>query len=380
MAEDSDLEKSEAPTAHRLEKAREDGRIPRSREMTSVLMLLTGLAVLWMGGEALTRHLSDMMAQGFRFDHGIISNDHNILSRVVSLGKQTLLALLPIFMGLVIMALAAPTMLGGFMFNPGAIKFDLGKLNPLSGLKRLISSQFVSELFKAILKSVLIGWVTGYYLWYHWPRMLHLVMEPTAIALRDALNLIATCLLMIILSLAPIVVFDVFWQIWSHSKQLRMTRQDIRDEFKEQEGDPYVKRRIRQQQRALSRRRMMSDVPKADVIVTNPTHYAVALRYEDGKMSAPKVIAKGVGEIALRIRELGETHRVPMLEAPPLARALYRHCDIGQSIPTTLYAAVAEVLAWVYQVKRWRREGGLIPQKPKHLSVPAALDFAHEKE
>jgi flagellar biosynthetic protein FlhB len=380
MADDSDLEKSEAPTAHRLEKAREDGQIPRSREMTSVLMLLTGLAVLWMGGEALARQLSAMMAQGFRFDHGIIENDHNILFQVVSLVKQTLLALLPVFLGLVIMALAAPTMLGGFMFNPGSIKLDLSKLNPLSGLKRLFSSQSVSELFKAILKSVLVGWVSGYYLWYHWPRMLHLIMEPPVMALGDALGMVAVCMMLIIMSLVPIVAFDVFWQIWSHTKKLRMTRQDIRDEFKEQEGDPYVKRRIRQQQRAMSRRRMMNDVPKADVIVTNPTHYAVALRYEDGKMSAPKVIAKGAGEIALRIRELGETHRVPMLEAPPLARALFRHCEIGQSIPTTLYAAVAEVLAWVYQVKRWRREGGLIPQKPKHISVPVALDFAHEKE
>lgn len=380
MADDSDLEKSEAPTAHRLEKARDDGQIPRSREMTSVLMLLTGLAVLWMGGEALARQLSAMMAQGFRFDHGIISNDHNILFQVVSLIKQTLLALLPIFIGLVIMALAAPTMLGGFMFNPGSIKFDLTKLNPLPGFKRLFSSQTVSELFKAIVKALLVGWISGYFLWYHWPRMMHLVMEPPVMAMGDALGMVAVCMMMIILSLVPIVVFDVFWQIWSHSKKLRMTRQDIRDEFKEQEGDPHVKQRIRQQQRILSRRRMMSDVPKADVIVTNPTHYAVALRYEDGKMSAPKVIAKGAGDIALRIRELGETHRVPMLEAPPLARALYRHCEIGQAIPTTLYAAVAEVLAWVYQVKRWRREGGLIPQKPKHISVPVALDFAHEKE
>ncbi|WP_213991014.1 flagellar biosynthesis protein FlhB [Sodalis sp. dw_96] len=380
MADDSDLEKSEAPTAHRLEKAREEGQIPRSREMTSVLMLLTGLAVLWMGGEALARQLSAMMAQGFRFDHGIISDDRNILFQVVSLLKQTIWALLPVFIGLVIMALAAPTLLGGIMFNPGSIKFDLTKLNPLPGLKRLFSSQSLSELFKAVLKSLLVGWVTGYYLWYHWPRMLHLVMEPPVTAMGDALELIAVCLLMIILSLTPIVAFDVFWQIWSHNKKLRMSRQDIRDEFKEQEGDPHVKQRIRQQQRALSRRRMMSDVPKADVIVTNPTHYAVALRYEDGKMSAPRVIAKGAGEIALRIRELGENYRIPTLEAPPLARALYRHCDIGQSIPTTLYAAVAEVLAWVYQVKRWRREGGLIPKTPTHLPVPAALDFAHEKE
>ncbi len=159
-----------------------------------------------------------------------------------------------------------------------------------------------------------------------------------------------------------------------------MTRQDIRDEFKDQEGDPHVKGRIRQQQRAAARRRMMADVPKADVIVTNPTHYAVALKYDENKMSAPKVLAKGAGLVALRIREIGNEHRIPMLEAPPLARALWRHAEIGQQIPGQLYAAVAEVLAWVWQLKHWRTAGGLIPKKPQNLPVPEALDFINEKD
>ena len=157
-----------------------------------------------------------------------------------------------------------------------------------------------------------------------------------------------------------------------------MSRQDLRDEMKQQEGDPHVKGRIRQAMRAAARRRMMADVPKADVIVTNPTHYSVALQYNDKKMSAPKVIAKGAGEVALKIRELGKEHRVPILEAPPLARALYRHTEIGQFIPGALYAAVAEVLAWVWQLRRWKREGGLIPKKPHNLSVPADMDIPGE--
>lgn len=380
MAQDSDLEKSEAPTAHRLEKAREDGQIPRSRELTSVLMLLTGLAVLWMGGVPLARQLAAMIAQGMRFDHGIISDDRQILIQIMALVTQTVWALAPVFAGLVLMALAAPSLLGGVMFNPGAVRVDIKRLNPLPGLGRIISAQSLSELFKAVLKALLIGWVTGWFLWHYWPSMLHLVMESPIAALGHALGLIATCMLVIILALIPIVAFDVFWQLWSHVKKLRMTRQEVRDEFKDQEGDPHVKNRIRQQQRAISRRRMMHDVPKADVIITNPTHYAVALQYEDGKMSAPKVVAKGAGDTAMRIRELAEAHRVPLLEAPPLARALYKHTHIGQTIPTALYAAVAEVLAWVYQLKRWRQEGGLIPKKPVHLPVPAALDFAHEKE
>ncbi len=159
-----------------------------------------------------------------------------------------------------------------------------------------------------------------------------------------------------------------------------MSRQDIRDEFKNQEGDPHVKGRIRQQQREAARRRMMADIPKADVIVNNPTHYSVALQYDENKMSAPKVVAKGAGLVALRIREIGNEHRIPMLEAPPLARALYRHAEIGQQIPGQLYAAVAEVLAWVWQLKRWRLAGGLIPKKPENLPVPEALDFLNEKD
>jgi flagellar biosynthetic protein FlhB len=380
MAEDSDLEKSEDPTAHKLEKAREDGQIPRSRELTSVLMLLVGLAILWMGGETMARQLAAMVAQGLRFDHGVISNDRQILYQVEALLKQTLLALLPVFSGLVLTALAAPMLLGGIMFNPGSIKFDLGKVNPLPGLKRVFSSQAVSELFKAVLKALLMGWVTGWFLWNRWPAMMHLVQESPIAALGDALKLIAICALLNIASLTPMVVFDVFWQLWSHVKKLRMTRQEIRDEFKDQEGDPQLKSQIRQRQRAMSRRRMMSDVPSADVIITNPTHYAVALRYEDGKMSAPKVVAKGAGDIALRIREIGDSHRIPQLEAPPLARALYRHSEIGQAIPATLYSAVAEVLAWVYQLKRWRLQGGLITKKPENLPVPAALDFAQENK
>ena len=190
---------------------------------------------------------------------------------------------------------------------------------------------------------------------------------------------LAVIALLVVLGVIPMVGFDVFFQIFSHLKKLRMSRQDIRDEFKQSEGDPHVKGRIRQMQRAAARRRMMADVPKADVIVNNPTHYSVALQYDENKMSAPKVVAKGAGLVALRIREIGAENNVPTLEAPPLARALYRHAEIGQQIPGQLYAAVAEVLAWVWQLKRWRLAGGQRPVQPTHLPVPEALDFINEK-
>ncbi|HGM5489962.1 TPA: flagellar biosynthesis protein FlhB [Serratia fonticola] len=375
MAEDSDQEKTEAPTPHRLEKAREEGQIARSRELTSILMLIAGLSILWVAGGHIAQQLARMLAEGLHFDHNMVSNDKQMLRQFAMLLRQAVWALMPILAGLVLVALAAPMLLGGLAFS---LKFDAKRMDPIAGLKRMFSTQVLAELLKAILKATLVGWVAGLYLWHNWAAMLHLVTQQPQDALKNALQIVIFCGMLIVLGLVPMVAFDVFYQLWSHFKKLKMTKQDIRDEHKQQEGDPHVKGRIRQQQRAISRRRMMSDVPKADVIVTNPTHYAVALQYNDKNMSAPKVLAKGAGEIALRIRELANEHRIPTLEAPPLARALYRHSEIGQHIPATLYAAVAEVLAWVYQLRRWQREGGLIPKKPQRLPVPEALDFAGE--
>jgi flagellar biosynthetic protein FlhB len=199
-------------------------------------------------------------------------------------------------------------------------------------------------------------------------------------AMNDISSLVIGCLLAVILSLIPMVAFDVFYQIYSNLKKLRMSRQEIKDEFKQQEGDPQIKGRVRQMQRAMAQQRMMEDVPQADVVVNNPTHYSVALKYQEGSMGAPKVVAKGTGLIAQRIRELAQENRVPMLEAPPLARALYRHSEIGEAIPTELYNAVAEVLAWVYGLKRWRKGFGERPKTPENLPVPQALDFAQESK
>lgn len=209
--------------------------------------------------------------------------------------QQAVAALMPVLFGLMLVGWCAPMLIGGFLFSPSSIKCDLNRLNPLSGFKRMFSSQVLAELLKGILKAALVGWVCGWFLLHYWSRMLRLVTEPTLDAMGDALHLVGMCGLLVVLGLLPMVGFDVFYQVWSNLSKLRMTKQEIKDEFKEQEGDPHVKGRIRQQQRAAARRRMMSDVPGADVIVTNPTHYAVALQYQENKMSAPKVLAKGAG-------------------------------------------------------------------------------------
>ncbi|NHB87781.1 flagellar biosynthesis protein FlhB [Photorhabdus tasmaniensis] len=378
MAEDSDLEKTEEPTPHKREKARKEGQIARSRELSSILMLTSGLSLLWMSGQSITHELSLMVFEGFNFDHRMVSNDKQMVQQIGRLLRQAVWALLPVFAGLVFVALSAPALLGGLVFSTKSIKFDTKKLNPISGLKRIFSMNALAELFKALLKAGFVGIGAALFLWMNWPAMLRLIAQPPLLALDDAMQMLVFAGYVVVFMLIPMVAFDVVYQIYSHLKKLRMTRQEIKDEFKEQEGDPHVKARIRQQQRAAARQRMMADVPKADVIVTNPTHYAVALKYDDKAMSAPRVLAKGAGIIALRIKEIGTENRIPLLEAPPLARALYRHSEVGGHIPATLYAAVAEVLAWVYQLKRWKREGGLKPKKPENLPVPPALDFAGE--
>jgi len=378
-SEDND-DKTESPTAQRLQKAREEGQIPRSKELTSVLIMLAGVCILWFGGASFGHRLSMVLSSGLRFDHKIISDQNLILGQIIIMLKTALIGMLPLLVGVVIIALVAPVMLGGLVFSTKTLAFKFSKLNPISGIGRLFSAQVGAELVKALMKALLMGGVAGLFLWHHWPDMMRLMSESPLTAMASAMNLAGLCALLVSLSIIPMVGFDVFWQIYSHLKKLRMSRQDIRDEFKQSEGDPHVKGRIRQMQRSAARRRMMADVPKADVIVTNPTHYSVALQYDENKMSAPKVVAKGAGAVALRIRELGTENRVPILEAPPLARALYRHAEIGQQIPGQLYAAVAEVLAWVWQLKRWRLSGGQRPVKPENLPVPEALDFLKEKD
>jgi len=373
VSEESD-DKTEAPTPHRLEKAREDGQIPRSRELTSLLILVVGVCIIWLGGESLARKLAGMLSSGLRFDHSMVNDPNLILGQIIILIKGAMLALLPLIVGVVLVAIISPIMLGGLVFSGKSLQPKFSKLNPFPGIAKMFSAQTGAELVKAILKSTLMGSAAGFYLWHNWPEMMRLISESPLSAMSNAMNLIGLCSLLVVLSIIPMVGFDVIFQIYTHIKKLRMSRQDIRDEYKQMEGDPHVKGRIRQMQRAAARRRMMEDVPKADVIVTNPTHY------DENKMSAPKVVAKGAGLIALRIREVATENRVPILEAPPLARALYRHAEIGQQIPGQLYAAVAEVLAWVWQLKRWRLAGGQRPVKPENLPVPDALDFLNEKD
>jgi flagellar biosynthetic protein FlhB len=373
MAEESDLEKTEAASPRRLEKAREEGQVPRSRELSTFLVLATGVAVLWGGGKYIYGTLDGIMRHALGFDPEASRDTAVMLTGAVESSWQGIMALLPVLGLLAVAGLFAGMALGGLVWSGKPLEFNLEKLNPLSGLGRLFSWQTVIELIKAIFKAVLVGIVASAAIWHYHDDMIGIMNASPAAALARMLNIVAMCCACAVGVLLLIALLDVPWQIFSHGKKLRMSKEDVRQEFKESEGDPMVKARIRQLQRQAARRRMMAEVPKADVIVTNPTHYAVALRYSEGDMAAPRVVAKGMGEIAARIRELAQENRVPMLEAPPLARALYRHVELGQEIPAALYTAVAEVLAWVFQLRAWR-PGWAAPLPPTNLPVPSGLD------
>lgn len=380
MSEESDVEKTEDPTPHRREKAREEGQVPRSKELTSLMMLAVGWSLLVFAGDTAARKLMQLLEHGLSFDRLMVLDPTIMLRHLGQMMTTGLTAILPLLLGLFLCGIASPMLLGGLNISGKSIKVDIKRINPLSGLKRMFSMQMISELLKGFLKVTLVAAAAASFILTQKTHLIKLVYEPLPYALHDSRFIISRCLLTVILALLPMVAYDILYQIMSNLKKLRMSRQEIRDEIKQQDGDPHVKGKIKQMQRASARARMMADIPQADVIVNNPTHYSVALSYKEGGMSAPVVLAKGAGEIALRIREQGELHRIPMLEAPPLARALYRHGEIGEQIPAGLYSAVAEVLAWVYSLRRWRNGGGIAPKKPENLPVPAALDFAQENQ
>lgn len=374
MAEESDLEKTEPGSAKRIEKAREQGQVARSRELSTFVLLATGIFGLWLNAGPLSAHLKHVLSQSLQFERAAAFNPTTMMELAGKVAFEGLEAVLPLLGMMALAALAAPLMLGGWLFTTESLLPHFSKLNPSAGIGRMFSTQTLAELTKAIAKSALVGGVAYLVISRNVKSILALLSEPVRIALPHMASVVANCCTMIILSLLIVVALDVPYQLWSHYRKLRMSKEDLRQEHKESDGDPHIKAKIRKQQQAMAKRRMMAKVATADVVLTNPTHFAVALKYDDKKMRAPRVVAKGSDLVALRIRALGEQNNVPILEAPPLTRALYRHTNLGDEIPTALYTAVAEVLAWVFQLKQWHKEGGVAPRTPSDLPVSEALD------
>jgi flagellar biosynthetic protein FlhB len=374
MAEDSDLEKTEPASSRRIEQAREKGQVARSRELATFTVLIAAGAGLIMMGPQLVDSLAGLMRGGLMLDRAAAFDPLIMLARLHQLSLSALITFLPFILLMVVAAIFAPMVLGGWLFSFQALQPDFSRIDPLKGIGRLFSRNSLAELAKALAKSALIGGVAYWVIQNHKEEIFSLAGESVNQSVAHLGGLLGVTFLTIVGSMILIVVFDVPFQLWDHSNKLKMTKEEVRQEHKESEGSPEVKAQIRRMQHEMARRRMMAEVPKADVIVTNPTHYAVALRYQDKLMGAPVIVAKGSALIALRIKALGEEHHVPILEAPPLARALFRHGELGEEIPAALYTAVAEVLAYVYQLRSYEAGSGAPPQPPQSLPVPPGLD------
>ena len=372
MAEESDLERTEPASSRRLEQAREEGQVPHSRELGAFLVMFAAAGVFWAMGPWLMQRMSALVRRGLSIDQQLAHEPQLMMTRFADLSLDALLAFAPLLVALLVAALLSPFLLGAWNFAPKALMPDLSRLDPIKGLARLVSWSGLVEMLKAIAKAFLLGGVAAWVIWSERYDIFAIFSQSLDVGLVSAGNLVNFSFLAVVATMLLIVAVDVPFQLWQYHDKLKMSREELKQEGKETEGNPEVKARIRSMQREAARRRMMGAVPTADVIVTNPTHFAVALAYKSG-MGAPKVVAKGRGDIALKIREIGAQNGVPMLEAPPLARALYRHTELDQEVPSALYAAVAEVLAYVYQLSNWRQVGGNYPLPPREITVPAEL-------
>jgi flagellar biosynthetic protein FlhB len=349
--EDRQLEASQ----RRIDQAREEGQLPRSRELVHLAAAVALLALLLAAGPWLGRGTLELMAHGLRFDRTAAFETGQMLPRLSGFGLQGLGLIVPVAGALAVLLAAASVAVGGWNFTLKALEPKLDRLDPLAGLGRLFSLRGLLDHLRVIVVAVALLGAAAWYLWRHGADIQAFARMPLAQGLSAGFGWITEGIALLAgVSLAATLA-DIPLQVFKQKAELRMTHDEARQEHKESEGDPHMKGERRRRARELSRGRMLAEVPKASVIVTNPTHYAVALRYDEGDTGAPRIVAMGADHLALKIREVAAASRVPVLEAPPLARALYKHGDVGREVPVALYTAVAQVLAWVFSLRTARR-------------------------
>jgi len=366
MAEsETGQERSEEPTSKRLEDARKKGQIARSRDFnTMIIIALAALALLFMG-QRMVVDLGGLMSHYFQPSRAEIFDPMGVINWLYASILDGVWLLVPFLALMLVAAIFAPIMIGGWAFSWEAVAPKLSKLNPLKGIKRIFSAKGLMELVKAMAKFFLVAAVALVVIWVNVNAYLALGNMPIEAALVASGELIAWAFLLVTIALMIIAAIDVPFQIWDHKKQMKMTLQEVKDEMKDTEGKPEVKSKVRQLQRQMAEARMMDAVPEADVVITNPTHFAIALKYDPDTMKAPLVLARGADVMAGNIRRVAAANEILILEAPPLARALYHTTDIGQEIPHGLYVAVAQVLAYVFQLRDVQKNGGKKPSRPK---------------
>ncbi len=355
-------EKTELPTEKRLRDAREQGNIPRSRELATAAVFGAGVLALLGFSGFITRNALDWMRFAMAPDPALRGTPLALFGHAGELLLRLMVAILPLVAVCLLASFAGPLIMGGLRWSAKSMTPDFKRLNPMSGLKRLYGPEAVAELAKSLLRVAFVGIAAGLCVWHGIDTLRGLLHQPLETALVHGLGFTLQLVLATAGAMALLAAIDAPYQKWNWMRKLKMTREELRREMKESEGSPEVKGRIRQLQQQMSQRRMMEAVPTADVVVVNPTHYAVALKYEGGRMNAPTVVALGVDETALAIRKVADGNRVAIVSAPPLARALYREGQLGKEIPVRLYSAVAQVLSYVYQLKTWR--SGPMPPAP----------------
>ena len=364
MSEDSDQEKTELPSEKWLRESREKGEVPSSRDLSGAMVVLAAVAVLMNDGQAALRHVTRIFSFGLHYRREALFSDALPARALHQAAGEALALFAPVALATLLATLASPLLLGGLNFSAQALLPKFERLDPIKGLGRIFAMRGLVELAKALLKLLFIG-TALLLLLRHWQGQLQATGSGTVGAgIALSISLIGNAALWFGCLLALIGGIDAIYQKFDYSKRLRMSKQELRDEHKESEGNPELKSRIRQVQQQQSRRRMMQELPQADVVVVNPSHFAVALRYDDDRMGAPRVIAKGVDLLAQQIRLVAGSHRIPLVEAPPLARALYATTELGREIPAALYVAVAQVLAYVYQLKQAAAHGEPPPPAP----------------
>lgn len=375
MASDGE-ERTEEPTSKKLSDARKKGQIPRSKELgTTAVLIMSAVALVIFGGQ-LAGSLKQIMERGLTLNRDETYDPNKMGSLAMSFGEELIIPMGLIFGVILFSAFVGNSLLGGFNWSWESIKPKLDKLSPLKGLKRMFGVQALVELLKSVLKVVVVFAFSIIFLQSYFTDMLQLALKTTPTNIIESAELLAWIFLGLTFSMVLITAVDAPYQKWNHKKQLRMTKQEIKDEYKNTEGNPEIKGRIRRAQREASQRRMMQAVPDADVVVTNPTHYAVAIKYDANHGGAPMLVASGVDEMAMQIRKIAKEHGVPIIESPSLARTIFYTTEVDQEIPEKLFVAVAQVLAYVYQLKQYQKGKG---QKPRALSkkLPIPPEIRH---
>jgi flagellar biosynthetic protein FlhB len=377
MAEDNDSsqEKTEEASSRKLEKAREDGQIPRSRDLTTTAILLAGTIGLFVFAEFISSRIINITRFNFILTREAVFDPQAMIAHLASSFYHGFVSIMPLFGVLLVASILGPIALGGWLFSGKAMAPKLSRMDPLAGLKRMFSVKALVELGKALGKVLVILGATVILLLLLQQPMFRLSDESVNAAIIHSLQLSGFAAIVLAAVTAIIAAIDVPFQIWDHSKKLKMSRQELKDEMKDTEGKPEVKGRIRQLQREIAQRRMMSNVPEADVVITNPTHYAIALKYDPENMGTPILLAKGGDHVALKIREIAKAHKVEIIESPVLARAVFYTTEIDQEIPAGLYVAVAQVLAYVFQLRNFRKGKGERPLYPRNIKVPKDMQF-----